>query len=692
MAGRFSIDAVFRAVDRISRPVAKMQSRVNRFARNAERGLTNVNRVTGRIAGGIKTAGLAAAGAAAAVGVVGAKVVSTGSDFEQQIANLGAVSFKTRSQIADLEKKARELGETTKFSAVEAAAGMEILAKAGFTNEEILVGVEGVLDAAAASGMELAEVSGHVSNVLKGMGLEASEATRVADVLALASSRTNSSIATLGESMANVSSTARQFKIPLEDAVAGVALLQDVGLDASVAGSAMNTMLTKLAKPTAEISRKMKKMGVTFQDAEGNMLPFPEVMANLSKAAQKAGGNMDTAAFFADLVGLRGQKAAVNLQDLFQAGKVEELTKELNNAEGAAKKMAALRMDTFRGDLLVLDAAVEGVKTEIFDLNSGPLRGVVQGMTAWVTANKGIIKSKIQDFLAAITNNLDSIIVALKVIGVSLAVFYTFAAAVKVATAAVAIYNGVVKAWTVATKIASAAQAAFNLIMAANPIVLIGLAIAGVVALVIAFWPEISEVVLAVWETIKSATGAVADFFVDVWEKSVALFKSVWTGIRDFFVGLWTKIKIVFRVFWGLMMKDIQAKVALFKEIWGKVKGFFSSLWKGIKAIALGVFDSIMSKIRAVIDFAKKGVDAVKNFLGFGDDEDEGTAASGARGSRASTPQVVTPQERTAREVSETTSITRGEVTIRDETGRATVTRNPKDRAVGLRMRQTGAF
>src|SRR5690606_28675336 len=109
----------------------------------------------------------------------------------------------------------KRLGATTKFTATEAAEAMEIMARAGFKNEEILAGVGGVLDAAAASGLEMAEVSNHVSNVLKGMGLEASQATRVADVLALASARTKSSIGSLGESMKNVASTARQFNIPL---------------------------------------------------------------------------------------------------------------------------------------------------------------------------------------------------------------------------------------------------------------------------------------------------------------------------------------------------------------------------------------------------------------------------------------------------------------------------------------------
>src|SRR5690606_19902268 len=163
--------------------------------------------------------------------------------------------------------------------------------------QEILSGVSGVLSAAAASGLEMAEVANHVSNVLKGMGLQASEASRVADVLTLASARTHSSIGSLGESMKNLAPVAKQFGIGL----------QDVGLDASEAGTGTATMLTKLAKPTTAVEKQMKKLGITFKDAQRNLLPPLDVFRQMAVANERLGGNMDQVAFFADLVGLRGQ-------------------------------------------------------------------------------------------------------------------------------------------------------------------------------------------------------------------------------------------------------------------------------------------------------------------------------------------------------------------------------------------------
>jgi len=191
--GRFSVKAIFRAVDRFSVPVSRMSRSVGAFSKKARRGLRSVDAANMKMMRGLSRAGgVMAAGAA----VGAAAIIKTGSEFEQAITNVGAVTQKSRAQIQQLEIQALSLGASTKFTATEVADGMEIMARAGFKNGEIMAGIPGILNAAAASGLELAEVSNHVSNVLKGMGLETSDAAKVADVLALASSKTNSSIGT----------------------------------------------------------------------------------------------------------------------------------------------------------------------------------------------------------------------------------------------------------------------------------------------------------------------------------------------------------------------------------------------------------------------------------------------------------------------------------------------------------------
>lgn len=407
-AGSIGLKAIFTADDRVTSKIVGMQSAVIGFTDTAGKSLGKLDAFNSKLAGGLKTAGLALGGVGLGAAVVAKNVVDAGADFEQAITNVGAVSLMTREQVAPLEKLALQLGATTKFSATEVAGAMEMMGKAGFDNGQILEGVGGILSAAAADGAELADTASNISNVLKGMGLEVSQSTRVADVLTLASARTNSSIASLGESMANVSSTARQLGVPLEDTVAMVAMLQDVGLDASEAGSATATMLTKLAAPSKAAAAQMAAMGVAFQDSAGNMLAPTKVLEQLVKAGQKAGGNMSQVAFFAELVGMRGQKAALNLKDLFKSGKVTGLVEELQNAAGSAEKMSGIRMDTFKGDIETLGGSIDSLKIKLFDMQNGPLRGVAKGTTEWIDANSDLIAGGLNDFIREAIPLLDN--------------------------------------------------------------------------------------------------------------------------------------------------------------------------------------------------------------------------------------------------------------------------------------------
>ncbi len=504
MAGRFSVEAIFRAIDRFSGPVTRMQTRLGAFAARATRSLASVeNRASllgsklDRIGGTLaKATGAVVLPAAAAGAVIG----KLGAEFEQAITNVGAVSLMTRDQIADLEKMALKLGSSTKFTATEVANGMEVLGRAGFNNQEILAAMPGVLAATAASGTELAETTSHISNVLKGMGLEASQATRVADVLALAEARTNSSISSLGESMANTAATARELGIPLEQVVSAVALLQDVGLDASVAGSAVNTMLTNLAAPSDKAKAQLQKFGVAFQDAKGNALPFMQILSQLAKGSDKAGGNMKRVAFFAELIGLRGQKAASNLVDLFKSGKVEALTKELNGAAGSAKKMADLRMQSLIGQLTLLKSAVETVAVALFNTESGPLRGLVTGTKEWVDRNKDAIVSGFVEYMQKIRSNQQQIVTWTKRIAVGVAVFMALSVAAKavemaalLAQGALWIFRGAVWAVNAAVVITKAVMYGARVAMLAY-----SLATTGAGGANLAFLATIAPIVLAI--------------------------------------------------------------------------------------------------------------------------------------------------------------------------------------------------
>lgn len=621
MATRYTLEAVFKAIDRFSKPMAKMGTSVGRVLRNMNKGVAETNALVNKGAAGIAKFGVAAtaATAIAATGLVAA--ASTGADFEEAITAVGAVSLMTRDQIADLEKKALELGATTKFSATQVANGMELMGRAGFTNAEILEGIGGVLAAAAAEGGEFAETAGTISNTLKGMGLAASETTRVADVLTLASARTNSSISSLGESMKNLGPVARQLNIPLEQAVAAVAMLQDVGIDASEAGTATATMLTKLASPTDDVAAKMRQLGIAFKDAKGNALSFPAIMAQFDKAAKKSGGNMDVLAFFADLVGLRGQKAALNLKELFASGKLSTLTDELKNAKGSAEKMAGLRMQNLKGDIEQLGGAVDSVKIALFNTQSGPLRGMVQGMTDWIGKNQEFITSGFQEAIKRVGDAMPTILDTLERIGRAAGPILAVAAAVKV--------------WSIV-------QWLLNAAMTANPITLWIIGLTAVAALIAAFWPELKAGAIAAWEYVANAARAAWDAVVGVvlsaWDKISAFMKGYieffigfwsiilspvlpiykalfsliaegvsyvidnWGTIVGFFSDIWTTVAGVFSTAWGGIVAAATAVYEAFKAVWAPISEFFSALWQGVVDTFNAVFGGILTTIGGTID------------------------------------------------------------------------------------------
>jgi TP901 family phage tail tape measure protein len=545
---RFTVETIFKAVDLMTRPVVRMQKTVGQFAKNMERAVRSTNDVTSKFSNVIQNTAKNLAMLTVAAGIAATPILAIGANFEQAITDVGAVGLQTRAEIAPLEKLALELGATTKFSATEAAQAMEILSRAGFDVNETLAATPGVLSAAAASGLDMAEVALHVGHVLRGFALDASQAGRVADVLALAEARTNSTMADLGEGLSKVAATARLLKVPFEDVTAAIAMMVDAGLDASVAGSSLNVMFNKMANPTATMTRKMKTFGISFKDAKGDMLPFAKVVEQLNIAAKKSGGNFDKIAFFEKLVGMHGQKAALMLSHLFETGKLKELTVELYNALHVSQKMADLRMDTVIGSWTLLHNAVDNVIIKLFALNAGPLKDMLDGWAKWINANQDVIVSGIQEYIADIRDNFDRIVNVLEKVGKAALVWVVFSS----------ILDGFIAVMT-----------AVNLVMAMNPIslMIIGITIfIGLMVVIIAhidqfsrrleglprFWRLVLSPVYVLVKAMEYLKELFAAIFDDTKKLSDVTAGGGWTDVRHYFMGESDKEK---SAFWG-GMKD----------------------------------------------------------------------------------------------------------------------------------------
>lgn len=403
------LKAVFTAEDRVTGAVGRMDAAIKRLGATGD-SLAGLDRYTGKVFDGLKKAAVGLGALGLGAGVVAHHVVEAGADFEQSITNVGAVMGKSRGEIAELEKSALSLGVTTQFSASEVAEAMEMMARKGFDAEEILGGIPGVLNAVAASGEDMATVSTVVGSSIRGFGLEAKDASKVADLLAYAAEKTGAGITNMGTALSIAAPTARTLGVSIEDTATAVGLLQKMGLDASTAGSATATMLAKISHPSKEAAGKMAAMGIKFKDAKGDMLSFRDVLGQFIKAGDKAGGNMDRMSFFAELVGLRGDKAALALSDMAKSGDFDKLAEGIKNTGGYAEKVAKLRLDTTQSSWKLLTSTIEVLETKIFGLGSVGLKSVIDKVNAWVAANGDLISSGVEGFVTGLVADVNSLV------------------------------------------------------------------------------------------------------------------------------------------------------------------------------------------------------------------------------------------------------------------------------------------
>lgn len=234
-------------------------------------GLTDVVRVA------IRTV---EAASAAVVGFTGA-AVKAGMDFDAEMSKVGAIAGATGEDFDALRSKAQEMGATTKFSATESAEAMEYMAMAGWKTEDMLSGISGIMNLAAAAGESLGTTSDIVTDALTAFGLSAEDSAHFADILAAASSNANTNVAMMGETFKYVAPVAGAMNYSAEDMAVAIGLMANSGIKASQAGTSLRSILTNMAKPTDTVAAAMTQLGVSLDDGQGNMYSFRDVMEQL---------------------------------------------------------------------------------------------------------------------------------------------------------------------------------------------------------------------------------------------------------------------------------------------------------------------------------------------------------------------------------------------------------------------------
>lgn len=330
---------------------------------------------------------LASAGLAAGMKQLGGAYLSTvqaAGEFASSISNVQALSGASTREIAALRAQARELGADTEFTANQSAEAMGYMGMAGWNAQQMLAGMPGVIDLAAASGEDLAAVSDMVTDSLTGFGMSAADTSRFVDVLAAASSKSNTNVSMLGESFKYAAPLAGTLGYTAEDTAVMLGLMANSGIKASQAGTTLRTAISSLVSPTKEQAAEMERLGISMTDSHGQMLSLLDLAGNLrdrfagmSEAEQSAAAST-----------LFGKEAMSGMLAVINASEADynKLTQSIYNSAGAAQRMADIKLDNLQGDLTLLRSAWDGLGITIGEEFMPQLRGLVQagtGVLSW---------------------------------------------------------------------------------------------------------------------------------------------------------------------------------------------------------------------------------------------------------------------------------------------------------------------
>lgn len=427
------------------------------------------------------------------------EVVKVGAAFDSSMAQVQAVSGASADEVERLRDKAKEMGATTKFTASEAADAFNYMAMAGWKTEDMMSGIDGILNLAAASGADLATTSDIVTDALTAMGYQAKDSGRLADVMAAASSNANTNVEMMGATFQYAAPIVGALGYTMEDTAVAIGLMANAGIKGEKAGTALRSIFTRLAAPPKECANAMEELGISLTDSEGKMKPFSKIMEDLR---EKMDGLSET-----EQAGtakhIAGQEAMSGLLAIVNAAPAdfEKLTKAVDKSAGSAAKMSGIMLDNVGGDFTILKSQFEGVQIQIYEKLVPALRGGMKqlskalGSVDWDSfgskagsALNGIIK-----VLAGLVKHGDAAVKVLKLLIAAFAIskINKYANAIKTTTAFTSVMTGVTRnatiaqnAQTVATNLGTTATKGLWAVMKANPI---GFVITGVTLLVEGF-------------------------------------------------------------------------------------------------------------------------------------------------------------------------------------------------------------
>ena len=582
--------------------------------------------------------------ASMAVAGLGAAAVKTAADFDEGMSKVAAISGATGDDLDALRDKAREMGAKTKFSASEAADAMNYMAMAGWKTEDMLSGIEGIMNLAAASGEDLAATSDIVTDALTAFGLSAQDSGHFADILAAASSNANTNVSMMGETFKYCAPIAGALGFSAEDTAQAIGLMANAGIKGSQAGTALRTIMNNL---TGEIKLSGKALGdvtIATTNADGSMRDLSDILADCRGAFSQLSESEQAAAAEA----LVGKNAMSGFLALMNAGEgdIEKLSSAIDSCSdtfvktvdgaiipmsqaleegidwveeynGVAEQMAAVMQDNLGGQLTILKSQLQELAISFGEMLMPAIRAIVSKIQVFVDKLNGMSESQRKAILT-----IGLIVAAL---GPLLVIIGTLISKVGVAM------QGFVKLATGVKKLGVAVKAGTGVFgklgAALGGISAPVLAIVAVVAVLIAAFKHLWDTnegfrnaITAIWDGIVSKISAFCQGIVDRlnalgfdFASIVDVLKSLWDGLCQFLAPVFEAAFNVVSTVLGTVLDVITGLLDVFI---GLFTGNWSQMWEGVKEIFSGVWDGITSLFDTALNLLKSLAETVFGWFG----------------------------------------------------------------------------
>lgn len=528
-------------------------------------------------------AGMLASGVG--LGYAAKKVLVPGYDFEIGMSKVQALTRldKNSDDYKMLREQARDLGATTAFTANEVAQGQAFYAMAGFKPEQIKNAMSGTLSMSLAGDIDLATTADIGSNILTGFKLNSNEMNRVSDALVATFTRSNTNLTMLGDTMKYVAPVASGLGVDLETAAVAAGKLGDAGIQGSMAGTGLRSILGRLAEPPKMAGEALDKLKIKTRDAKGNLRQFTDILAELDKKTKKM-GTAERAGLFKHIAGEEAFSALSVLVDQAGSGQLQAMIAEIKAAKGEAEKVAKTMTDNLDGDLKNLTSAYEDVGIQVFGGADSPLRDITKRVTdliskfgQWAKKNPELVKQ-----ITMITLGLGAVLAVGGGITLMIAALIGPLAMAKLSLSVLGIKgSGFLSLLIKLIKLIGTAFMMLGRALLANPIILIITAIAGAAYLIYKYWDDI------------------VPYAKKLWNRVTEIFSQFWEGVKSYVLN-WGLV--------GLVYQHWDEIVAITSRMWALVKKTISDKWEQIVADVKGLPERFKQIGGEIIDSLKNGI------------------------------------------------------------------------------------